>query len=64
MSAKTSRKRLDVLLVERGLAESRQKAQAMILAGEVEVDRQRADRARQMERRQTRRHADVQHVPF
>ena len=32
------RKRLDVLLVERGLAESRQKAQAMILAGEVCVN--------------------------
>jgi 23S rRNA (cytidine1920-2'-O)/16S rRNA (cytidine1409-2'-O)-methyltransferase len=32
------RKRLDVLLVERGLAESRQKAQAMILAGMVQVN--------------------------
>jgi len=37
MNRKPSRKRLDVLLVERGLAESRQKAQAMILAGEIEV---------------------------
>jgi len=45
MNAKTERKRLDVLLVERGLAESSHKAQAMILAGEVEVDRQRADKA-------------------
>lgn len=45
MKAKTERKRLDVLLVERGLAESRHKAQAMILAGEVEVDRQRAEKA-------------------
>ena len=35
MPPKTPRKRLDLLLVERGLAESRQKAQAMILAGEV-----------------------------
>ena len=35
MKAKTERKRLDVLLVERGLAESSHKAQAMILAGEV-----------------------------
>ena len=32
-----SKKRLDLLLVERGLAESRQKAQAMILAGRVRV---------------------------
>jgi len=34
-----------VLLVERGLAESRQKAQAMILAGEVEVEGVRAEKA-------------------
>ena len=45
MKAKLSRKRLDVLLVERGLAESTQKAVAMILAGEVQVDGQRASAA-------------------
>lgn len=45
MAARTYRKRLDLLLVERNLAESRQKAQAMILAGEVEVDGRRADKA-------------------
>ena len=45
MATKTERKRLDLLLVERGLAESRHKAQAMILAGEVEVDRKRAEKA-------------------
>jgi 23S rRNA (cytidine1920-2'-O)/16S rRNA (cytidine1409-2'-O)-methyltransferase len=45
MNPKTERKRLDVLLVERGLAESSHKAQAMILAGEVEVEQQRADKA-------------------
>lgn len=38
MNAKSQKKRLDILLVERGLAESRQKAQAMILAGEVTVN--------------------------
>src|ERR1700741_1842263 len=38
MKSKPVRKRLDVLLVERGLAESLPKAQAMILAGEVRVD--------------------------
>jgi len=32
--------RLDVLLIERGLAESRSKAQAMIMAGQVRVDDQ------------------------
>jgi 23S rRNA (cytidine1920-2'-O)/16S rRNA (cytidine1409-2'-O)-methyltransferase len=42
---KSKGKRLDILLVERGLAESRQKAQAMILAGEVEIDGKRADKA-------------------
>jgi len=45
MKAKPGKKRLDVLLVERGLAESNQKAQAMILAGEVQVDGARAEKA-------------------
>src|SRR5262249_28994288 len=35
---KVGRQRLDMLLVERGLAETRQRAAAMILAGEVFVD--------------------------
>jgi len=45
MSAKSSTKRLDALLVERGLADSITKAQAMILAGEVSVDGARANKA-------------------
>jgi 23S rRNA (cytidine1920-2'-O)/16S rRNA (cytidine1409-2'-O)-methyltransferase len=45
MSGKPTRKRLDVLLVERSLANSRQKAQAMILAGEIEVDGKKAEKA-------------------
>ncbi|MDI6768475.1 MAG: TlyA family RNA methyltransferase [Anaerolineales bacterium] len=36
--------RLDVLLVERGLAESRAKAQALIMAGQVRVDGQVANK--------------------
>jgi len=42
---KVGRKRLDILLVERGLAATRQKAAAMILAGEVSVDGQLAAKA-------------------
>jgi len=42
MTKKPRRKRLDLLLVERGLADSAQKATAFILAGEVLVDDQRA----------------------
>jgi 23S rRNA (cytidine1920-2'-O)/16S rRNA (cytidine1409-2'-O)-methyltransferase len=45
MKAKSPKKRLDVLVVERGLAESSQKAQAMILAGEVSVDGVKAEKA-------------------
>jgi len=40
-----SRHRLDLLLVARGLAPSREKAQGMILAGQVEVDGRRVDKA-------------------
>jgi 23S rRNA (cytidine1920-2'-O)/16S rRNA (cytidine1409-2'-O)-methyltransferase len=45
MKSKPARKRLDVLLVELGLAESLEKARAMILAGEVRVDGARANKA-------------------
>jgi 23S rRNA (cytidine1920-2'-O)/16S rRNA (cytidine1409-2'-O)-methyltransferase len=41
---KIEKQRLDILLVERGLADSRQKAQAMLLAGEVRVAGQRHDK--------------------
>ena len=37
--------RLDVLLVERGLAESREKAKAIIMSGNVFVDGEREDKA-------------------
>ena len=38
------KKRLDVLLVEQGYADSRTKAQAIIMSGQVYVDGQKADR--------------------
>ncbi|MEI6564154.1 MAG: TlyA family RNA methyltransferase [bacterium] len=40
-----AKQRLDILLVERGLAESREKAQRLILAGAVRVDDQVVDKA-------------------
>lgn len=45
MKEKPVRQRLDLLLVERKLAESPEKAAAMILAGEVLVDGNRCDKA-------------------
>ncbi len=42
---KTPRMRLDQLLCERGLASSREKAKALILAGQVKVNGQRSDKA-------------------
>ncbi len=42
---RTAKKRLDLILVERGLAESRQRAQALLLAGQVFVSGQRVEKA-------------------
>lgn len=39
------KERLDVLVVSRGLAPSREKAKAIIMAGNVLVDGQREDKA-------------------
>jgi len=47
MTTRKDRARLDVLIVERGLAPSREKAQAMILAGEVRVNGMAAAKAGQ-----------------
>jgi 23S rRNA (cytidine1920-2'-O)/16S rRNA (cytidine1409-2'-O)-methyltransferase len=43
--ARDRKQRLDLLLAERGLVESRQKAQALILAGKIRVDGRRVDKA-------------------
>ena len=42
---KTTKKRLDILLTERGLAASREKAKAIIMSGIVFVDGEREDKA-------------------
>jgi 23S rRNA (cytidine1920-2'-O)/16S rRNA (cytidine1409-2'-O)-methyltransferase len=44
LSPKTEKTRLDVLLVERGLAPSRERAQAILLAGNVRVNGKRVDK--------------------
>ncbi|MBN1104321.1 MAG: TlyA family RNA methyltransferase [Deltaproteobacteria bacterium] len=48
MGAMKDRMRLDLLLVERGLAESREKARAVIMAGLVEVDQVRLEKPGQL----------------
>jgi 23S rRNA (cytidine1920-2'-O)/16S rRNA (cytidine1409-2'-O)-methyltransferase len=45
LSRKTAKIRLDQLLVGRGLVESREKAQARILAGQVMVDEQKVEQS-------------------
>ena len=50
------KERLDLLLVEKGLAPSREKAKAVIMAGIVYVDGQKADKAGEM----VPREADIQ----
>jgi 23S rRNA (cytidine1920-2'-O)/16S rRNA (cytidine1409-2'-O)-methyltransferase len=45
MKSKIGKERLDKLLVMRGLAETRAKAQSLILAGQVFSDQQRLDKA-------------------
>jgi 23S rRNA (cytidine1920-2'-O)/16S rRNA (cytidine1409-2'-O)-methyltransferase len=48
MKSKTNKERLDKLLVMRGLAETRAKAQSLILAGQVFSGQQRLDKAGQL----------------
>jgi 23S rRNA (cytidine1920-2'-O)/16S rRNA (cytidine1409-2'-O)-methyltransferase len=44
MTSRPHRQRLDLVLVERGLAESRTRAQALVMAGAVVVGEQRVDK--------------------
>ena len=45
MAEKVEKERLDVLLVQQGLANSRELAKAYIMAGNVYVDGQKEDKA-------------------
>ncbi len=45
MNGKNKKERLDILLVRQGLAQSREKAKAVIMSGSVFVDGQREDKA-------------------
>ncbi|MGA8145303.1 MAG: TlyA family RNA methyltransferase [Candidatus Acidiferrales bacterium] len=45
MTSKPGKTRLDVLIVERGLAPSRERAQALLLAGQVRVNGERMEKA-------------------
>lgn len=55
-SGKASKSRLDALILERGLTDSREKARALVLAGQVRVNGQVADKAG----RQVSRDADIE----
>lgn len=46
--SRSAKQRLDVEILQRGLTESREKAQALIIAGEVYVDGQKASKAGQV----------------
>jgi 23S rRNA (cytidine1920-2'-O)/16S rRNA (cytidine1409-2'-O)-methyltransferase len=43
-NARASKSRIDILLVERGLAPSRERAQALLMAGHVQVNGQKVDK--------------------
>ena len=49
-----TKNRLDVLMVEQGLAPSREKAKALIMSGVVFVDEQKVDKAGEMIREDAR----------
>jgi 23S rRNA (cytidine1920-2'-O)/16S rRNA (cytidine1409-2'-O)-methyltransferase len=54
VKARGTRERLDRVIVDRFLADSREKAQALIMAGEVLVDGQKAAKAGQLVARESR----------
>lgn len=58
------KQRLDLALVQRGLAESRERAQAMILAGVVLINQRRADKASEAVRDEDTLHVKAQPHPY
>lgn len=61
---KPKKERVDVLLVERGLAESRARAQALVLAGEVVADDQRVDKPGALIRRDAELRLKGEALPY
>jgi len=61
---KAARRRLDVLLVERGLVQSRQRALGLILAGEVWVDGQRLVKAGSLVRQDASIRVTGKKIPY
>ena len=57
--AKAARSRVDKLVVERGLADSREKARRLILAGDVLVDEAPVDKPGSMVKRSRRQSAET-----
>jgi len=60
----TSKQRLDVLLVEKGLVESREKAKRIILSGSVYVAGQKVDKAGTLVSPQDEIHIEGDPIPF
>jgi 23S rRNA (cytidine1920-2'-O)/16S rRNA (cytidine1409-2'-O)-methyltransferase len=61
---KATKRRLDALLVERGLVQSRQRAQALILAGEIWVNGQRRLKAGSMVPCDASIHVTGREIPY
>lgn len=60
----SAKKRLDALLVERGLVQSRERARALILAGKIQVDGLRVDKAGALVSEQAGIITDVPDFPY
>ncbi len=64
MTAKENKERADLLLVEQGLAPSRERARALIMAGQVYLDTRRIEKAGQPVPREKRLEVKGQALPY